>query len=163
MILILTTGGTIDKVYHDARSEYAVGEPQAAFILREAGVTTPFQVRTLMQKDSLEMSDADRDLVAAHVRLAEETRILITHGTDTMADTARAVAPAAAEGGKTVVLVGSLSPALHRATDADFNLGFAFAAVQTLPPGVYVAMNGQVFDAARVRKNREANRFEGIA
>jgi L-asparaginase len=162
MILILTTGGTIDKVYHDARSEYAVGEPQAAFILREAGVTTPFQVRTLMQKDSLEMTDSDRDLVAAHVRLAEETRILITHGTDTMADTARTVAPVAAEDGKTVVLVGSLSPALHRATDADFNLGFAFAAVQTLPPGVYVAMNGQVFDAARVRKNREANRFEQI-
>jgi L-asparaginase len=163
MVLILTTGGTIDKVYHDARSEYAVGEPQAAFILREAGVTAPFQVRTLMQKDSLEMSDADRELVAAHVRLAEEARILITHGTDTMADTARAVSPAASEGGKTVILVGSLSPALHRATDADFNLGFAFAAVQTLPPGVYVAMNGQVFDAARVRKNREANRFEQTA
>ncbi len=160
MILILTTGGTIDKVYHDAKSAYAVGEPQAAAILREAGVTVPFRVLTLMQKDSLEMTDADRALVAAHVRLADETRILITHGTDTMADTARAIAPSVEEGGKTVVLVGSLSPALHRATDADFNLGFALAAVQTLGPGVFVAMNGQAFDAARVRKNREANRFE---
>ena len=162
MVLILTTGGTIDKVYFDAKSEYAVGEPQAAYILREAGVTTPFQVRTLLQKDSLEMTAADRELVAAHVRLAEETRILVTHGTDTMVETARAVAPVAAEGGKTIVLVGSLSPALHRSTDADFNLGFAFAAVQTLSPGVYVAMNGQVFPADQVRKNREANRFERV-
>lgn len=160
MILILTTGGTIDKVYFDARSRYAVGEPQVTMILREAGVTAPHRVLTLLQKDSLEITDDDRSLLAAHVRLTDETRILVTHGTDTIVETAEALAPAAEEKGKTVVLVGSLSPALHRVTDADFNIGFAFAAVQTLGPGVYVAMNGQVFPYDHVRKNREANRFE---
>ena len=160
MVLILTTGGTIDKVYHDAKSRYAVGEPQVTMILREAGVTAPYRVLTLLQKDSLEITDDDRALVAAHVRLTEERRILVTHGTDTMVQTGEALAEAAAAKGKTVVLVGSLSPALHRTTDADFNIGFAFAAVQTLPPGVYVAMNGQVFSADAVRKNRDANRFE---
>lgn len=162
MILILTTGGTIDKVYFDAKSRYAVGEPQVTMILREAGVTAPYRVLTLLQKDSLEITADDRSLLAAHVRLTDEPRILVTHGTDTMADTAAALAAAAEEKGKTVVLVGSLSPALHRTTDADFNIGFAFAAVQTLPTGVYIAMNGQVFPYDRVRKNREANRFETV-
>ena len=160
MVLILTTGGTIDKVYFDARSRYAVGEPQVTMILREAGVTVPHRVLTLLQKDSLEITDDDRALMAAHVRLTEETRILVTHGTDTMVDTAAAVAEAAEAKGKTVVFVGSLSPALHRVTDADFNVGFALAAVQTLGPGVYVTMNGQVFPYDHVRKNRDANRFE---
>jgi len=162
MVLILTTGGTIDKVYFDAKSRYAVGEPQVTMILREAGVTTPYRVLTLLQKDSLEINADDRSLLAAHVRLTDETRILVTHGTDTMTETAAALAAAAEEKGKTVVLVGSLSPALHRTTDADFNIGFAFAAVQTLPAGVYIAMNGQVFPYDHVRKNREANRFEAI-
>jgi len=162
MILILTTGGTIDKVYFDAKSRYAVGEPQVTMILREAGVTTPYRVLTLLQKDSLEINADDRSLLAAHVRLTDEPRILVTHGTDTMTETAAALADAAKEKGKTVVLVGSLSPALHRTTDADFNIGFAFAAVQTLPAGVYIAMNGQVFPYDHVRKNREANRFEAI-
>ena len=160
MILILTTGGTIDKVYFDARSRYSVGEPQVAMILREAGATTPHRVLMLLQKDSLDLTGDDRALVAAHVGLCEETRILVTHGTDTMVETAAAVAEAAAAKGKTVVFVGSLSPALHRATDADFNIGFAFAAVQTLGPGVYVTMNGQIFPYDQVRKNRDANRFE---
>ena len=160
MILVLTTGGTIDKVYFDARSAYAIGEPQVTAILREAGADVPFRAETLLQKDSLEMTGDDRALIAKAVADAPETRVLITHGTDTMPETALAVEPAARAGGKTVVLVGSLSPALHRATDADFNVGFAFAAVQTLPPGVYVAMNGRVFEAGRVRKKRDANRFE---
>ena len=160
MILILTTGGTIDKVYFDAKSRYAVGDPQVTMILREAGVTVPFRVLTLLQKDSLEITDDDRSLLAAHIRLTDETQVLVTHGTDTVVETAAALADAAREKGKTVVLVGSLSPALHRTTDADFNIGFALAAVQTLPPGVYVAMNGQIFAHDHVRKNREANRFE---
>lgn len=157
MVRIFTTGGTIDKVYFDARSEYAVGEPQVVEILREAGVTTPYACSTLLRKDSLELTDADRALVAQAVEEAHEAHILITHGTDTMTETALALgAPA----GKTVVFVGSLSPARFKSTDAVFNVGFAFAAAQTLPPGVYIAMNGHVFPADRVRKNRAANRFE---
>ena len=159
---ILTTGGTIDKVYFDAKSAYAVGDPQIAGILRQVGVTFDFEVETLMRKDSLEITDADRARIAAAVRESPHRRILITHGTDTMTDTALALTAllGADLGGKTVVLVGSLAPARFRTTDAEFNLGFASAAVQTLGPGAFLAMNGRVFPAGRVRKNREANRFE---
>ncbi len=161
MIQVFTTGGTIDKVYFDAQSEFEVGDPLVAEILRTAGVQFPFAVGTLLRKDSLEISDADRESVSDAVAASGAERILITHGTDTMAMTAQAVAarlgPAST---KTVVFVGSLTPARFRESDAEFNVGFAWAAVQTLPPGVYVAMNGQVFDALSVRKNRAMNRFE---
>lgn len=159
---VLTTGGTIDKVYFDAKSEFQVGEPQVTDLFREAGVAFAYSVEVLFQKDSLDMTDADRRLVAERVRAAEHGRLLVTHGTDTMAETARAVADALAEAGdasKTVVFLGSLTPARFKASDAEFNVGFAAAAVQTLPPGVYVAMNGRVFDAYHVRKDRERNRF----
>ena len=171
MIQIFTTGGTIDKVYFDAASAYEVGEPQIADILRAAGVAVETAVEALMHKDSLEMTDADRARVAERVRGCAAARVVVTHGTDTMAATARAVAEAlatdargdarsAAGTEKTVVFVGSLTPARFKASDAEFNVGFAVAAVQTLPPGVYVAMNGRVFDPHRVRKSRERNRFE---
>ncbi len=164
MLHILTTGGTIDKVYFDAETAYEVGEPQIADILRAAGVAAETTVETLLRKDSLEMTDADRALVAAHVRATAATHVIVTHGTDTMAATARAVAEALAAddagAAKTVVFVGSLTPARFKASDAEFNVGFAVAAVQTLPPGVYVAMNGRVFDPHHVRKSRERNRFE---
>ena len=161
---ILTTGGTIDKVYFDAKSAYAVGDPQIDDILEQVGVTFDFEVETLMRKDSLEMTDADRAAIAARVGSSPHQRVLITHGTDTMADTAEALAASLGPdiGGKTVVLVGSLAPARFRTTDAEFNIGFACAAVQTLAPGAYLAMNGRVFAAGRVRKNREANRFEAV-
>lgn len=157
-IQIFTTGGTLDKVYFDAQSEYAVGDPQVSDILRRVGVAFDYEIETLLRKDSLEMTEADRALVAERVHACRSRRILVTHGTDTMAETARALGEV---GEKTVVFVGSLSPARFRETDAEFNVGFAVAAVQTLPPGVYVAMNGQIFRAAEVRKNRAANRFEG--
>ena len=167
MLHVLTTGGTIDKVYFDAESAYEVGEPQIADILRAAGVAVETTVETVMRKDSLEMADADRALVAERVRASAATRIIVTHGTDTMAATARTVAEALATddagSGKTVVFVGSLTPARFKASDAEFNVGFAVAAVQTLPPGVYVAMNGRVFDPHHVRKSRERNRFEAGA
>lgn len=159
-IQIFTTGGTIDKVYFDARSEYEVGDPQITEILRDAGVTVPYAVETLMRKDSLDLTDEDRATIAARVHACDCPRIILTHGTDTMTETARSLGDV---GDRTVVLVGSLSPARFKGTDAEFNIGFAVAAVQTLPPGVYVAMNGRVFEAAKVRKNREANRFEGAA
>ncbi len=159
MIHILTTGGTIDKVYFDAKSEYAVGEPQVTEILREAGVTTPFTSTVLLRKDSLELTDADRALIATTVAALPETRVLITHGTDTMVETAQALENVE---GKTIVLVGSLSPARFKNTDAVFNVGFAVGAVLALPPGVYLAMNGHIFDPKHVRKNRDENRFEAV-
>ena len=155
---IFTTGGTIDKVYFDAKSEYKVGEPQIANILREANVTVDYVVTTLMQKDSLNMTDEDRALIARRVQNAEARHVVLTHGTDTMADTARALQAVVED--KTVVLVGALNPARFKESDAVFNIGFALAAAQTLPPGTYLTMNGQVFDPEFVCKNRAANQFE---
>lgn len=156
-VKIYTTGGTIDKTYFDAKSEYEVGEPQIMDILTIANVGVDYEVETLMRKDSLEMTREDRAAIRARVEQDPCERILITHGTDTMVETAAALE---AIPDKTMVLVGSLSPAQFKNSDAEFNIGFAFAAVQTLPPGTYIAMNGQAFPAERVRKNRDRNRFE---
>jgi len=158
---ILTTGGTIDKVYFDAKSAFEVGQPLVAEILELAGVGFEYEVEVLFQKDSLELADADRQLVIERIQRSPARRFLITHGTDTMADTARAVSDAlGADSDRTIVFVGSLTPARFKASDAEFNVGFAAAAAQILAPGAYVAMNGQVFDATLVRKNRKQNRFE---
>lgn len=158
-IRILTCGGTIDKVYFDAKSTFQVGEPQVAQLLNEARVTFDFEVETVFQKDSLEMTDADRQLLRTKVEEATEERILITHGTDTMVATAKALTKIP---GKVIVLTGALEPARFRVTDAVFNIGCAVTAVQTLSEGVYITMNGRVFDADQVRKNVEENRFETI-
>ncbi|MDQ2070764.1 asparaginase domain-containing protein [Natronospira bacteriovora] len=158
-VRIITTGGTIDKIYFDARSEFEVGDPVIGTVLEEALVGLPWVIEPLMQKDSLEMSDQDRERIREAVHSSSERHILITHGTDTMSDTAAAIGDTC---GKVVVLTGSLSPARFRSTDAIFNIGAAFAAVQALPPGTWVFMNGQVFPAGQVRKNRETNRFEGL-
>ncbi len=158
MVKVFTTGGTIDKVYFDARSEYEVGEPQIVGILAEAGCAAPVRIETVFRKDSLDLTDEDRAALAARVAADPAERVLITHGTDTMVLTARRLQQAAA--GKTIVLVGSLSPARFKASDAAFNIGYAMAAAQLLPPGVYIAMNGRIFDPAHVAKNRAANRFE---
>jgi L-asparaginase len=154
---IFTTGGTIDKIYFDAKSEYEVGEPQIGEILREMGVTFPFEMTSLMRKDSLDLTDADREIIRQAVAGDAATRVLITHGTDTMTETAEALQGIP---GKTVVLTGSLNPARFRGSDAIFNIGGAVAAAQTLAPGIYIFMSGQVFDARKVRKNRDKNRFE---
>lgn len=156
-VKIYTTGGTIDKTYFDARSEYEVGDPQILDILDLADVDVEYEVETLMRKDSLDMTPADRETIRSRAAQEPCERILITHGTDTMVETAAELASIEE---KTIVLVGSLSPATFKNSDAEFNIGFAFAAVQTLGPGVYIAMNGRVFPSGRVRKNRERNRFE---
>jgi L-asparaginase len=156
-IHVLTTGGTIDKVYFDAKSEFEVGPPMIAELLKEAQVTAEVTIEPVLAKDSLELNDADRRLIRERVATCREDRILITHGTDTMAETAKTLAGIA---GKTIVLTGSMQPARFRNTDAVFNVGFALGVVQVLPPGVYLAINGRVFDAAHVRKNRERQRFE---
>jgi L-asparaginase len=154
---VITTGGTIDKVYFDAASSYAVGEPQVGLMLKEANVTFDYIVEPVLQKDSLDMTDADRALIRSRVAAAPESLILITHGTDTMTATAATLAGLA---DKVIVFTGSMVPARFRQGDAIFNLGCAVGAIQSLAPGVYIAMNGQVFPAAQVRKNRAQSRFE---
>ena len=155
-IQIFTTGGTIDKVYFDALSEYQVGPTAVADILRENNVQCEHQVTQLMRKDSLELTDDDRAAIRAAIEDSNADRILITHGTDTMVETARTLGGI---DGKTIVLTGALQPATLKHSDAEFNVGFALAAVQALPAGVYVAMNGQIFDPATARKDRKAGKF----
>jgi L-asparaginase len=155
-ILVLTTGGTIDKNYFDALSEYQVVASGIPALLEEARVALPFRIEEVCRKDSLELTDADRALIAERAAQAAETRIVITHGTDTMTETAKVLSVIH---GKTIVLTGALSPARFAETDAPFNLGMAFAAAQCAPPGVWIAMSGQVFDGLKVRKDRDAGRF----
>ena len=160
-ITIFTTGGTIDKVYYDALSTYQVGDSAMDSVLRDARVTLKHRVTPLMRKDSLELTDADRSRIVDAVGACDESRIVITHGTDTMTETATAIAASVSD--KVVVLTGALAPALFRETDAAFNVGMAIGAAQTLAPGVYIAMNGQIFDARHVRKDRAANQFVSTA
>ena len=159
-LLVVTTGGTIDKLYFDALSEYQIGDSVVERVLRQARVALPFRVVELLRKDSLDLTDADRAAIVATVAAAPETRAVITHGTDTMTDTAAALlAAGAGVAGKTIVLVGALAPARFADSDAPFNLGMAVAAAQTAAPGVWIAMNGTVFDGAKVRKDRSVNSF----
>lgn len=158
-ITFITTGGTIDKIYFDAKSAFEVGESVVEHVLRQGEVSFDFEIRPLMRKDSLDLTDEDRRRIRQEVEAVDGSHIVITHGTDTMTDTARELAGVP---GKTIVLTGSLSPARFQSSDADFNIGLAVAAAQCLPPGCYIAMNGRVFEAGRVRKNRPANRFESI-
>jgi L-asparaginase len=157
VISILTTGGTIDKVYFDAKSDFTIGDTLLSELLTEANIHDGYSLRELMRKDSLEITDEDRDFIASAVGQTSAQRILITHGTDTMTQTAQALKDVT---GKTVVLFGAMQPARMRRSDAVFNLGFAWAAVSLLPEGVYIAMNGEVFEAGAVRKNLKAKRFE---
>ena len=156
-IRFVTTGGTIDKIYFDDMSQFEVGESQVNHILTEGLVDFDYDVVSLFRKDSLEITDADRNKLRDYVERDDAERYVITHGTDTMVETANALHGI---GGKTIILTGALSPARFKTTDAIFNVGMAVAAAQSLRPGVYLAMNGRIFEAGKVRKNRERNRFE---
>ena len=158
-LLIVTTGGTIDKIYFDAKSDYQVGEPQIGGILEDFRVAFRFHVIPLLRKDSLFVTDADRQLLRATIAAQDEAHVLVTHGTDSMVQTAEVLAGIP---GKTIVLTGALNPARFEGSDAVFNIGCAVGAVQSLPEGVYIAMNGRIWDPRKVRKNVEANRFESI-
>jgi L-asparaginase len=158
-IRFITTGGTIDKIYFDALSQFEVGESQVEHILKEGLVQFDYEIVPLLQKDSLEMTDDDRAYLRRHIEKDDASLYVITHGTDTMAETADALQGLE---GKTIVLTGALTPARFRTTDAIFNVGMAVAAVQVAAPGVYIAMSGQVFAAGEVRKNRAENRFEAL-
>jgi L-asparaginase len=153
----ITTGGTIDKVYFDARSEYEVGSPQIVEILKEANTTFEVEVESVLRKDSLDMTEEDRQLIRQRVAADPCPRIVVTHGTDTMIQTAKTLRDIP---GKTIVLTGSMQPARFKSTDAAFNVGVAIGAVLALPPGVYIAMNGQIFDPEKARKNVAQSRFE---
>lgn len=159
-IKILTTGGTFDKVYFDALSEFHIGDPMVGELLQEANVTFAYSVEPLLQKDSLEITAEDRRMIRSRVERVTESMVLITHGTDTMVATAKDLQGIE---NKTIVLFGAMQPARMRYSDAMFNLGIASAAVQILPAGIYIAMNGQIFAPDEVTKNRAEARFEKIA
>lgn len=156
-IKIFTTGGTIDKVYFDQKSEYQVGDPQARGVLERSNVALDFEVESLLKKDSLDLTDEDRELIRKKVIDDVASNILITHGTDTMVTTAMHLQGIP---GKTIVFTGSMYPAQFHESDAVFNIGCAITAVQILPPGVYIAINGKIFNPEQSRKNVEQNRFE---
>ncbi len=159
-IRFISTGGTIDKVYFDALSQFEVGDSQLDYILSEGLAAFDYGVIALLRKDSLEITDEDRQKLRTTIEADDAAFIVITHGTDTMVETAAALAGLS---GKSIVLTGSLSPARFKGTDAVFNVGLAVAAVQVVEPGVYIAMNGQIFAADNVRKNRAENRFETLS
>ena len=158
-LTIVTTGGTIDKIYFDDKSTFQIGAPQIGDILTSLGVAFTFDVIPLLRKDSLHIADSDRELIRRTIEAQPHRQVLVTHGTDTMVETAQVLQSIV---GKVIVLTGALNPARFQGSDAVFNIGCAVGALQTLPDGVYIAMNGRVWDPSRVRKNRDANRFEAV-
>ena len=159
MLEIFTTGGTIDKVYFDAKSTFEVGDPQILEVLREANLCIDYRVTQLLRKDSLELTESDRSKIRDAVISSPATMIVITHGTDTMIETGKSLADIP---GKTIVLTGAMQPARFRHTDAVFNIAGAVMAAQTLPPGVYLAINGRIFEPDNSRKNLVKNCFEDL-
>jgi L-asparaginase len=158
MIRILATGGTFDKEYDEITGQLYFKETHVPEMLRLGRCRVPVTLETVLLVDSLQMRDDDRRRVAERCRNCAERQIVITHGTDTMVETARAIAADVAD--KTIVLTGAMVPYAFGSSDGLFNLGSALSFVQTLPPGVYIAMNGTHFAWDNVRKNREAGRFE---
>jgi L-asparaginase len=159
-LLIVTTGGTIDKIYFDDMSDYQIGEPMIGQILAQLQVGFEFEVNALMRKDSLHVTDEDRRKIRAEIEASDASHVLITHGTDSMVETALLLTDIP---GKTVVLTGALNPARFRDTDAVFNVGCAVGALHALPQGAFIAMNGCIWDPRKVQKNRAKNRFESIS
>lgn len=159
-IRLFVTGGTFDKEYDEIHGRLFFQDTHLPEMLELGRCRVDVQVRTLMMIDSLEMTDADRELIAHNCVEVPERHIVITHGTDTMVDTARVLAESVQ--GKTIVLTGAMIPIAFGSSDGLFNLGGAVAAVQSLPPGVYVTMNGRIFRWDNVRKNRSTGVFEAI-
>ena len=159
-IKILITGGTIDKTYNMNNGELYFTESHIPDILKQARYNAPYEMEQLMLKDSLEMSESDRVKILDACQQTECTRIMITHGTDTMVDTARFLSKSLED--KTIVLTGAMIPYVFKTSDALFNLGSALSATQVLYPGIYIAMNGQAFKADNVVKNRQLGMFEAL-
>lgn len=161
LIRVLVTGGTFDKEYNERTGQLYFKDTHLPEMLRLGRSRVEVNVRTVMMVDSLDMTDADRALIVQNCQQAPEERIVVTHGTDTMTETAAAIAAAITV--KTVVLTGAMIPYAFGSSDGLFNLGSALSFVQVLPHGVYVAMNGKCFPWDRCRKNRERGEFEEIA
>ena len=163
MIRIFVTGGTFDKQYDELRGTLSFNDTHLPEMLRLGRSRVDVAIETLMMIDSLDMTDVDRERIVQRCRDAAESRILITHGTDTMVETARALAAATPPlAQKTIVLTGAMVPYAFGSSDGLFNLGSALSFVQVLSPGVYVAMNGRCFEWNRVRKNKQTGYFEGV-
>ena len=160
MVRIFVTGGTFDKTYDEIHGRLAFVETHLPEMLRLGRSRVEVSIRTLMMIDSLDMTDADRESIVRNCVQCAESRIVITHGTDTMVETGAALAKAVS--GKTIVLTGAMIPYAFGSSDGLFNLGSALSFVQTLPAGVYIAMNGQHFAWDRVRKNRQTGAFESL-
>ena len=158
-IKIFSVGGTIDKVYFDELSQYQVGFPSVRDILGGLPIAFDYEIESLLRKDSLDMDEADRQLVREHVAADPCTKIIITHGTDTMIETGKRLSGIS---GKCIVLTGAMEPAGFKSSDAVFNVGVAVGAVSSLPDGVYIAMNGILFDPFKCRKSRERGLFEPL-
>ena len=159
-IRIFVTGGTFDKEYNELTGQLFFKDTHMSEILKLGRSRLDVTIRTLMMVDSLEMTGEDREMIAQQCARAEENRIIVTHGTDTMAETAKVLA--AKDLQKTIVLTGAMIPYKFGSSDGLFNLGSALAFVQALPHGVYVAMNGRFFHWDNVRKNRKTGEFEEL-
>ncbi len=163
MIRVFVTGGTFDKEYDELTGALFLRNTHVPDMLKRGRCHVELAVQVLMMVDSLDMTDADRARIVSECEQAVETRLLVTHGTDTMVETARALATALPpERGKTIVLTGAMVPYTFGSSDGLFNLGSALSCVELLPPGVYVAMNGHHFEWNRVRKNRTNGAFEAL-
>ena len=156
-VAILTTGGTFDKVYFDANSEYSIGDPCITSILDEGNVNSDYRIQSILKKDSLDITSKERQIIKNSVQECVEERIIIIHRTDTMVETAKSLEDIK---DKTIVLTGAMQPARFKKTDAIFNSGIALAAVQILEHGVYITMNGMVFRSDNVKKNIDLGKFE---
>lgn len=157
-IKILVTGGTFDKEYNELTGQLFFKDTHLPEMLSLGRCRVPVTIQTLMMIDSLEMTEDDRLMIARHCQRSVEDKIIITHGTDTMVETARIIAQNVK--GKTIILTGAMVPYKFGSSDGLFNLGSAIAFVQVLPVGVYVAMNGRYFLWNNVRKNRQTGEFE---
>jgi L-asparaginase len=158
-IKFFSVGGTIDKVYFDKLSDYQVGFPSVREILGRLPVAFEYEIESLLRKDSLDMDESDRQLIRDGVTAESSRKIIITHGTDTMVETGKCLSDIP---GKCIVLTGAMEPANFKSSDAVFNVGVAVGAVLSLPNGVYIAMNGRIFDPLKCRKNRELGIFEEL-
>ena len=158
-ISIITTGGSIDKLYSYQTSNFEVGEPQVRKILQEANVNFAYTIKPLFKKDSLHITDQDRKKIRHYIQRTPGKYFMIIHGTDTMVKTAKMLCDIP---NKVIVLTGAMRPAVFKDSDAAFNIGTAMGGLQTLSAGVYLAMNGEIFHHDRARKNIKLFRFERI-
>ncbi|MEY8264374.1 MAG: asparaginase domain-containing protein [Bermanella sp.] len=158
-LLVLSTGGTLDKVYFDALSEFQVGEPVVADILASMNVTFDFTVQEVCRKDSLEIAHKDRLKMLEMVNATDAQHILITHGTDSMVDSAQFLGE---QSHKVIIFAGAMQPHAFKDSDASFNIGCAVGAMGIAKPGVYIAMSGQIHRCGQVFKNYESRRFERL-